>query len=482
MASRGGQLHGSSWGFLPGRGLREWDSRGGTAASRRVGLLRTHFFIVLAIVAPLGCGKAPVTARVCTQDADCPLKAKPICDVASGQCVTNRPDAQIDGPPRDGGSETSPDGSVIPRDGTSDLLPFDIATTPQGQPCGSAPCVGTTECIDGVCCDAKTSCGPCQRCNVSGFEGDCTDVCATGCVTHVDCGAGSVCDRTNAHSTGLGTCVHPSNVTPIGTTAELSSFIASATATKWGHLTANLKGIAEEIAGKDVNLAGDGDTTLEGSSGAPILTVSGAATLVLQGVRLKLGGGGVLCNPFSPGLVPATTVIESSIVLTTGIGLEGDKCDLTVRRCTINNNSGGGLSLKSGILTVTNTLIYDNGSATSDFGGVYIGTGSTVVFKHNTVVDNAASGTTPPSIICPSDGATIETTILSGGINFYCTQVKTESAINCASTALGGYKPVNAQCKGQVAQTPTSLKLDHDNAPRFSGSPPKAALGCYEVP
>jgi hypothetical protein len=130
------------------------------------------------------------------------VPGRPICQMPSGGCVGE-------------GAANNPTYSVVIEytdpygdcpgaatcDGDADSGgPQQAACNPQvGQACGfGGQCEQGLTCVDGVCCSAS-SCGQCQRCNVSGHEGSCyasTEVEGNSCNGNCTfCSNGSCLDR-----------------------------------------------------------------------------------------------------------------------------------------------------------------------------------------------------------------------------------------------------------------------------------------------
>ena len=143
----------------------------------------------VALLSMVGCSDDTVAAPTCTKNADCLLKALPVCDVTSGKCVASA----VDSGPTDGGADGDMNKTdTLPPDGMPpDTLKPDLLKQ-LGTICGNG-----TECISGKCtnnvCCSVASCDPCKRCNA---EGKCANSDSAG-NTAGDCkGSESACDGT----------------------------------------------------------------------------------------------------------------------------------------------------------------------------------------------------------------------------------------------------------------------------------------------
>lgn len=369
-------------------------------------------------------------------------------------------------------------------DGTCQGGSCDFAAT-DGTVCGAVTCttpspttdIEETRCSAGVCNDVQTrTCADNVLCKAN--------ACLTGCVTHTDCAGGpnALCDRTNAHVSGLGTCVDPTTVTVVNSTniASLSN-----PGTAWAKLSAgSYTGINIQVSSGTLRIAGPdtGTAELTATTTAPIFDVTGTAKVTLQGLTLTGSGSGtasdaVRCFVGTPG--PELLIVETTIGSSAKTGISATNCSLELRRSTIQGNDGGGLNLSAGTFVIANSLIESNGKggpSGSVIGGVFLGAGSTLTFQHNTVAFNNAKTGVTAGVECGATTDTLEASIVAGSGTLTSKCQPGTSQIGANACALdGSYKPTAAICKGQST---AGLTLDRDSAPR----PTNADLGCYEVP
>jgi hypothetical protein len=520
---------------------------------------------VVALVTPVaaGCGDDSAPGVTCTRNADCPLKVRPICNVATGQCVAGEagvPDAGGDAGP---GDDARPDVSF---DLPTDVSSPDLKKT-KGATCGGNNECISNQCVDGVCCNVA-SCGPCQNCKTgkgscaaddadgnakkdcdgqdaacngtcSGGQCDysatnatvcgavncntttltsidevrckdgvcadnqtraCTptftlcdttatpDACRTGCETHADCdgGAKALCDRTQAHTTGLGSCVDPAQVTLVTSPTALQAYFDNPAG--WAKITSGTyTGVSFNVANTKIARVAGATTVNFGLVANSAFVVTGPATnaahLVLQDVAISNATQhGILCDkPTSSTNVPSLVIVESTVASSGLTGITASNCSLTLRRSTINQNGGGGLNLSTGTFIITNTLITGNGVANSTFGGVALASASgTSLFEHNTVIDNYVNSTQPAGVTCAFGPVSVRASIITGNENSQtsgCTLDSLTNTTDCGATQTNSYKPSLAACLDTAATT--TLTLDRASGPRVKGSGPD--LGCYEV-
>ena len=416
------------------------------------------------------------------------------CNVANnlGDCVqkdTAAEDCVVQGEPSVCSGSCSASGCV---------WPTDVCTTT----CAGSPATQLSEtlCKQGSCNDKQnpTGCTPAHTlCLPSGSATG--GACAKGCTQHTDCaGTHPLCDRTNAHAhpDGLGLCVDPANVTHVPkttTAAALQTLIQNAAAGTWLKLEAgNYTNVEITLTGiKQAKLAGDGGTVeLSATASEPVFKVTGDAKLTLQGVSV-LGNNSstakdaINCNASNAQM----TIVESSVTGAKLVGINAIVgCSLTLRRSTIDGNKGGGLNLQNGTFIITNTLIIGNGTkgaSGSALGGVNFGTGSSVTFEHNTVLNNLAKNGKVGGIACDSL-ETIAYSILDGN-TFTGTGDQSSNCTLTQTNATTGACSITAQDRPATSATacldqhtpPINLALDRAGGPRLKGA--KADLGCYEV-
>ena len=252
--------------------------------------------------------------------------------------------------------------------------------------------------------------------------------CTTACVSHSDCHPDSLCDRSGAHLTGKGICVATSSIVTVGATEEISDALvkissskpylkvlprASGNFTKALSLTENVKIIGTGASGKPV--------ILDPSNNGPAITMAAGVTATLQGLTVQGATGttgvGLYCNG-SIAQKAVLTVVESTITGNTAQGVLSSYCDVTLRRNTIQGNSGGGADLSKGTFVIVNNVVVKNGeigATGSDLGGFNFGSSSSVTSSNNTVAENKAKTTKAAGIIC-SGGENIVNSILWGNI------------------------------------------------------------------
>jgi hypothetical protein len=104
------------------------------------------------------------------------------------------------------------------------------------------------------------------------------------------------------------------------------------------------------------------------------LELSGAVSSIGSGVRLDGGGA---------------RLERVRLLGNEGPGVDARNLStLVLRRSIVAGNLGGGLALENLVFEVSNTIIAQNGSATTNHGGVRAKPAGTATFQHNTIADN----------------------------------------------------------------------------------------------
>jgi hypothetical protein len=132
---------------------------------------------------------------------------------------------------------------------------------------------------------------------------------------------------------------------------------------------------------------------------APAVTLANGGTakidVTLDGFDFKgAGAEGVHCGGSAMNVAATRlTLLRSTIRESAGSGIGLVFCDATLDRDTIGpRNQGGGIDLVSSDFTLTNTLVFKNGSPSTEYGGICV---RSVVTRREivnvTVVSNASS-------------------------------------------------------------------------------------------
>ena len=115
------------------------------------------------------------------------------------------------------------------------------------------------------------------------------------------------------------------------------------------------------------------------------------------------GGGGIMDYINGPLTLNNSTISGNSSPFGGGIGSSNYSLDISMTNSTLSNNTGGGLRVRAGTLTMKNTIMANSGSNCS-----FYGAGSSVLnsLGHNLSTDNSC---TSNSIVIPG--------VVSGGLN-----------------------------------------------------------------
>ncbi len=279
------------------------------------------------------------------------------------------------------------------------------------------------KCLPG---SAGTSCKP-YKCAVTSGKA----ACSTSCTTHADCHPDSLCDRTDAHKNGKGKCVGVASIVTVGSSEEIADALSKITTSKpylkvppkaSGNYTKALNLI------KSVKIFGTGTgstaATLKPSNNGPAITLGAGVTVTIQGLKVQGATGttgiGLYCNG-SISQKATLTMLESTITGNAAQGVLASNCDVTLRRNTIQSNTGGGADLSKGALVIVNNVVVKNGDDSSvggsGLGGFQLSTTGAVTFINNTVMDNDAQSGTAAGVICSNSNIKVGNSILYNNKN-----------------------------------------------------------------
>jgi hypothetical protein len=339
--------------------------------------------------------------QICPQVVACTSAERPFCDMAG----------EVGGTPRL--CQADP---LAP-----DAAPSCSASLPCESPIAPA-------CVEGTCssCTGEADCGrfaSTPHCGDQGAcvgcrdDGDCTaaapvcdddtDACR-GCRAHAECPLG-VCDLAG------GMCVEAKDIVFVDGAAvgggdcsqamackTVNEALAKLTPTRrFMKLAAGTYVEDVTIDGKSLVLVGKGATLQPVTNGASALQVKGTSTVAIDGLRLSgagNGGDGLRCVG-NPPAVTAVAMTDVTIEQNAAQGVDAFDCVVELRRSRVLANTGGGLSLKETTFTIVNNFIAQNGSASSNLGGVKLDGGSGQ-FDFNTVALNVAPANVVGGVIC----------------------------------------------------------------------------------
>lgn len=376
----------------------------------------------------IGCSR--FSAQRCRTDADCQRFGGAICDQTTRTCWTSPPDGSV---PDLIGADLTPMSCTTSADCTSPEQPICGAT----HECRS--CVGPSDNADCAAhdamtprCDADT--GQCAACRMAMQDVDCdsaTPICSADgscqkCSAHAQCSSG-VCKLDGASA---GACAAASEIAYVdnkGVTpmvcAQTGTHDGSSPATAFcdvqagvdsnkpyvlvaGHLGAPYSKLLISSS-KVVSIIGPGQgvaqpaTIYDATNAGVAVSLTGAgitASVTLDGMEIGdrtnvTTQDGVLCSAAS-GAVGRLTVRRTTIQRSGKFGVNASGCDVTCDGAIIGPGNGtGGIILSSSDATIVNSLIDNNGTTTSNLGGVgFSGTGPTnrAQLINSTIVENTA--------------------------------------------------------------------------------------------
>jgi hypothetical protein len=150
----------------------------------------------------------------------------------------------------------------------------------------------------------------------------------------------------------------------------------------------------------DVTAVGVGQPTITPASPGPAITIANSnqsVSVSLDGITVQNASGpsgsGVDCSSFGGAATTRFTLLRSTLRNNSATGIVSSKCDLTLDQVIVGPaNLKGGISLDQTAFTITNTLIFRNGSTGggSGVGGMRISGASTrAVVGNVTIVNNS---------------------------------------------------------------------------------------------
>lgn len=302
--------------------------------------------------------------RTCDLADDCGDPAAPVCDLTATQtCV--RCEAAADCGRFDGRPLCHPDrGACVECVAATDCPAARPLCDPDG---GCRECARNNDCSSQLCNLSTGSCVPDAEVIYVGQNGD-----------------GADCTRTD----------------PCGSIQEAI-----------GHVTATRHDIHVSSGTYDERIAIDGVSFFLSSDGGelrapdaevgPVVTVTGVATVELDGLRVRDGNGAtgdaVDCSGGA-----TLTLRDARLDQNDGLGLDSTGCALTVVASRIEDNAGGGVQVAGGALALRNDFITGNGAPTALVGGVSASGTTTLAIDFNTIADNVAAAGVRAGVQCTS--------------------------------------------------------------------------------
>jgi hypothetical protein len=289
--------------------------------------------------------------------------------------------------------------------------------------------------------DAPLVCATSTSCPTAAPVCDTTTSTCRGCIADAECGATAICIE------HVGGCVNDSNVLFVATTGG-----AAATCTRTSPC------LTIDAA---LNVAANNQKTIaiaDGTYAAPVqirafnpnaITISGpdrdaagvmlsAGIVVDANTKTVLIEGVTVANPNGRALENRGTLTLSRVTMTgsavglmsqnsntldlwdctiarnTNIGVDLTQTTVEMLRTLVVDNDGGGISVSNAATTIESSVIAENGTLFSTFGGVrYVNlNGKPQVFRFNTVASNV-SGLSAHGVACPTN-LSLEDSIFTG--------------------------------------------------------------------
>ena len=281
------------------------------------------------------------------------------------------------------------------------------ATMPDAPP-GSTGCATSAECT----AESAPVCGADHACRACEIHSECT---STACLPNGTCGTDVNVAYASASGNDANACTKDAPCRSVGAAVAA------------GKPYVKLSGMFDEavsLTNANVHILAESGTTLTRSTSAgPILTIQGTSSVALDDVVLRDALGGTGDGIRVPSGEPVTLALDHvSLIDNSGLGVNVLGGSLKMSRCTVSGNKTGGAIIMAAI-DITNSLFVANGASTSTTGGLTVTpSGSTNVFRFNTIADNVSSSSTVAlrGINCAIP-MSISSTIVSGNLaSTYC--------------------------------------------------------------
>jgi hypothetical protein len=289
-------------------------------------------------------------------------------------------------------------------------------------------CTTSTDCTNAakpVCDTTQKLCVACTADDVGSCGGN-TPVCST-TNTCTACSDDDQCD--SGVCLADGSCASVSQVAFLSATGDDASGCTEVAPCKSINVNAPKKPYlkllsdldeAVVLTGVSVTIVGKPGVAVRRSTDGPIFDITGTGNVTIRDLAIRDARGntgiGVRINTGEP----TNLTLDRVAILgsnNTGLVAQGSGT-LTMSRCTLSNNNGGGAKLEQSY-AVTNTLFVRNGNASSNFGGVFLNTNAPTSFKFNTVANNVAASS-PQGMTCVGTKAISSTIVSSNAVSSDC--------------------------------------------------------------
>jgi hypothetical protein len=352
---------------------------------------------------------------------------------------------------------------------------------------GTAACVNDDDCSGAtpVCDTMQSACVACTATDVGACAGA-TPVCVAATNTCAPCASHGECSSDACLPSGeCGTDASVAYVATTGSdsgTCSQSSPCATLTyAAKQRPFVKLQNNIDEAVVLNDVSttvLAEPGTTIKRTQSNGAIVTVAGNSTVTLRDVIIRDGatsvGHGIAVTSGDNNV--KLTLDKVAVLFNTGLGLSIGGGTLTMSRSLVANNYGGGAVVVADF-EITNSIFVTNGTASSTYGGVALTPGTTKhEFSFNTVADNNSSNSIGRGINCVYPVA-VTSTILKGNAPNGCTF--DYSLFDTNLTVTGSNNKVgNPQFKNTTASQPLAADFYRiaNNSDAIDGAVPASTV------
>lgn len=365
-------------------------------------------------------------------------------------------------------------------------------------------------------CNAQT--GLCNQCTQATQATDCaaaTPVCGDGtcrtCANHSECSSGiCIFDGPN-----LGRCADPTQIayvdskgsvatcntngmthdgnSPATAYCDLQPGVGSGkpfilvtghgnTGGAYGSISITTS-VTTTIVGPGQGVANPALTFDVANDQVSVMPSGGAGVfLIIDGLELgdrtnPTAQNGINCN--ATGGSSAKIIVRRSAIQHNGKnGITATNCDITVDQTFIGPaNSAGGVYIKTSDFTIQNSVIHDNGSTTTNFGGIQIaglGTAGRGRIINDDVVDNASqnSGGKYSGIDCAMGTVVVLNTALIGNTSGTATELR--SSCSTDHSAFVGATGTNTSLMNCTDATVFSNPTNFDYHPRTSATAPCA--------
>lgn len=379
------------------------------------------------------CGPGLVCAsRLCTPASEGTTSTSSTTEGESSTGTTSEPGTTF-GPTGDSTGQSETSGTECdPAQGVANAM-CDDPQKPYCEPGGTCvDCTGIASCSDisdvaPVCDEASGKCVVCTAEDTSACEGN-TPVCGSlntcvACTAHSECDSGACNFATGACFASIlyvdqgATCAAGTGSMELPL-CEIQQAVDKVQnqplVVRVRTSQTPYKNQVQVASGKTVAIVRDGNTgtvTLAVPN-LDAVVVNNGALAFLENITITGGAAipALRCTNLAKVWLDQVTIEKRD-----GYAIQGDECDVILRRSKLYENKAGGLRLSGGEARIENSYIVQNGNSFGSISAVHVGSSAAVDIVYSTIADNDAMGGVGESLHCQTPGpVSLRNSILFG--------------------------------------------------------------------